>query len=152
MYTLETKQSFDAAHFLHGYKGKCSNIHGHRWKVVARIAANEICQDIQNRDMLMDFGDFKKILKNLTDRVDHTLIIEKGSLKETTLSALREEDFAITELPFRPTAERLAQYFFNKLKEQTVPVVEVLVYETPTNCASYREQHLSDDKLAFIEE
>lgn len=38
MYILETEQSFDSAHFLSGYKGKCSNLHGHRWRVVARIA------------------------------------------------------------------------------------------------------------------
>ena len=41
MYILETEQSFDSAHFLSGYKGKCSNLHGHRWRVVARIAMDE---------------------------------------------------------------------------------------------------------------
>ena len=36
MYVLQTEQSFDAAHFLKDYKGKCSNIHGHRWRVVVQ--------------------------------------------------------------------------------------------------------------------
>ena len=30
MYYLETEEHFDAAHFLKGYAGKCSNLHGHR--------------------------------------------------------------------------------------------------------------------------
>ena len=33
MYQLKTEADFDSAHFLSGYTGKCSNIHGHRWHV-----------------------------------------------------------------------------------------------------------------------
>ena len=67
MYILETEQSFDSAHFLSGYKGKCSNLHGHRWRVVARIAMDELNKEGQTRDMVIDFGDFKDALKKLTD-------------------------------------------------------------------------------------
>ena len=49
MYILETEQSFDSAHFLSGYKGKCSNLHGHRWRVVARIAMDELNKEGQTR-------------------------------------------------------------------------------------------------------
>ena len=43
MYRLETNASFDSAHFLKGYQGKCSNIHGHRWKVEVAVAGgNEV--------------------------------------------------------------------------------------------------------------
>ena len=35
MYQLKTEADFDSAHFLSGYTGKCSNIHGHRWHVEA---------------------------------------------------------------------------------------------------------------------
>ena len=34
MYYLKTESSFDSAHFLKGYNGKCRNLHGHRWRVV----------------------------------------------------------------------------------------------------------------------
>ena len=34
MYILKTESSFDSAHFLSGYEGKCSNLHGHRWRIV----------------------------------------------------------------------------------------------------------------------
>lgn len=93
MYILETEQSFDSAHFLSGYKGKCSNLHGHRWRVVARIAMDELNKEGQTRDMVIDFGDFKDALKKLTDALDHSFIFETGSLKETTVIALKEEGF-----------------------------------------------------------
>ena len=37
MYYLKTEHSFDSAHFLAGYEGKCRNIHGHEWRVVIEI-------------------------------------------------------------------------------------------------------------------
>ena len=63
MYTLKTEHSFDAAHFLYGYEGKCSNIHGHRWRVVAEVSSDELETTGQNRGMYVDFGDLKKDLK-----------------------------------------------------------------------------------------
>ena len=37
MYLIRSECSFDAAHFLKGYSGKCRNLHGHRWRVVAEL-------------------------------------------------------------------------------------------------------------------
>lgn len=34
MKLLKVKRHFDAAHQLNGYRGLCSNLHGHRWEVV----------------------------------------------------------------------------------------------------------------------
>ena len=42
MYYLTVENSFDSAHFLHGYDGKCSNLHGHRWRVVVDVACEEL--------------------------------------------------------------------------------------------------------------
>ena len=38
MYQLTTHASFDSAHFLSGYEGKCRNLHGHRWKLEVDIS------------------------------------------------------------------------------------------------------------------
>ena len=91
MYTLKTEHSFDAAHFLYGYEGKCSNIHGHRWRVVLEVSGEELTDEGQMRGMLIDFGDLKKDLKEEVDYLDHCLIMEKGSLKETTLAEILEK-------------------------------------------------------------
>lgn len=137
MYTLQTNASFDSAHFLKGYQGKCSNIHGHRWTIEVTVASDEVEADGQIRGMIVDFKTLKNDLKDLADEFDHKFIIEEGSLKEKTKEALLEEDFAIVELPFRPTAENLAKYFFDRMEEKEYQVVLVKVYETPNNCAGY---------------
>ena len=137
MYYLKTEQSFDSAHFLHGYHGKCANIHGHRWKIVATIKNEKLLDDPQNKSMVIDFGDLKADLKVITDNFDHALIIEDGSLSKRLYQALIDENFKIINLPFRPTAENLAKYIYDRLaKKYNVNYIEV--YETPNNCASYR--------------
>ena len=137
MYALKTQAHFDSAHFLHGYDGKCKNIHGHRWTVEAEITGETLQKDGFQRDMLIDFGDFKRELKNLADFYDHSLIYEKNSLKEKTLSALKEEDFRLIEIECRPTAENFAKMFFFFLIEKGLNISKVTVYETPENCAVY---------------
>lgn len=137
MYQLTTEASFDSAHFLSGYKGKCANLHGHRWRIIAEIEKEILCETKQLRGMVVDFGDLKRDLKELADSFDHSLIIETGSLKNTTLAALKEENFSIIEVPFRPTAEQFAKYFFNRMSEKGYNVKKMTVYETPNNCAAY---------------
>lgn len=137
MYYLQSEVSFDAAHFLSGYEGKCRNIHGHRWRVVATVQGENLQQEGTQRGMLMDFGDLKADLKALGEQFDHSLILEIGSLKESTLSALREEEFHLEFVPFRSTAENFSRYFYEKLTQKGYSVKEVAVYETPTNCAVY---------------
>lgn len=138
MYSLKTSASFDSAHFLSGYQGKCANIHGHRWVIEVTVSGSDLQQSGEKRGMLVDFSDIKHAVRSLANSLDHALIIENNSLKEKILIALREEGFRIIEFPFRPTAENFAQHFYFRLKE-IFPVAMVTVYETPENCASYRE-------------
>ena len=138
MYVLKTNASFDSAHFLKGYEGKCSNIHGHRWKVSVEIGSEDLEEEGTNRGMIVDFSKLKDDLGTIADNLDHSLIIEKGSLKEKTLQVLKEEDFRIIEVDFRPTAENFAKYFYDQMKALGYTVLETTVYETPNNCASYK--------------
>ena len=140
MYILKTEASFDSAHFLAGYEGKCSNIHGHRWKIILEVKTEELKDDVQHRGMYVDFGELKKDLREIADAMDHALIIEKNTLKETTLEALKSENFQIIALDFRPTAENMARYFYEKIKALGYNMHAVTVYETPTNGATYMEQ------------
>lgn len=137
MYYLQAEQSFDAAHFLKGYQGKCKNIHGHRWRLVAMIQGETLQETGPHTGMLTDFGDLKEALKVLADELDHTLLIEKGSLRQETLAALEAEDFRMVVLPFRTTAENFARYFYDRLTGLGYSVQKVQVFETPTNCACY---------------
>ncbi len=139
MYTLKTDSDFDSAHFLKGYDGKCSNIHGHRWTVEIEVYSEHLEEDGSLGGMIVDFAKLKEDLKKITGELDHSLIIERGSLKEKTLEALFDEDFKIIQLDFRPTAENFAKYFYDNMKTQGYRVKKATVYETPKNCAAFEE-------------
>ena len=139
MYQLTTHASFDSAHFLSGYEGKCRNLHGHRWKLEVTVSSEELAQEGQIRGMIVDFGELKKDVKDLADEFDHCLIIERGTLKEKTMEALEEEEFRSIQVEFRPTAENFARYFYERIKALGYQVSLVKVYETPNNMAGYGE-------------
>ena len=66
MYGLKTESSFDASHFLTDYHGKCENLHGHRWRVVAYLEVEHLQTEGTCKDMVVDFGEFKAELRALT--------------------------------------------------------------------------------------
>ena len=137
MYGLRAESSFDAAHFLSDYDGKCENLHGHRWGVVAYFEVPQLHDAGQQKDMVMDFKDAKAALRGLTEELDHMFLVEEGSLAPETIAALESETFRLVMLPFRTTSENLARYFFDRLAAQGLPVSRVEVSETPNNTAIY---------------
>lgn len=137
MYQLTTEHSFDSAHFLAGYDGKCGNLHGHRWRVLLTVQSETLREDRQQKGMCVDFAELKKDLRTELDALDHVLIIGQGSLRESTMKALQEEKFQVVEMPFRPTAENFARYFYELFTLKGYPVAKVEVYETPNNSAVY---------------
>lgn len=62
--------TFDMAHLLSNYNGKCRNLHGHtyRLQVTVEMEVNDISC------MAVDFGFLKEVLENVvTDRFDHAI-------------------------------------------------------------------------------
>lgn len=140
MYGLKTEASFDSAHFLTDYYGKCENLHGHRWRAVVYLEQDELQEEGTMKDMVVDFGVFKREVRGLAEELDHTFLVEEGSLASETFDCLKREGFSVTVLPFRTTAENLARYFHDRLAELGLPVSQVEMYETPNNCAIYRSR------------
>lgn len=139
MYSLKTEHSFDSAHFLSGYNGKCANIHGHRWRVIIEVMSETVDSEGQTRGMIVDFGTLKENVKKEVDYFDHSLIIEENTLRQKTVEALNEEGFKIINVSFRPTAENFAKFFYDRFKTMGYNVRRATVYETPNNCAEYFE-------------
>ncbi len=141
MYQLSTEYWFDSAHFLTDYHGKCENLHGHQWRVTVYIASDELADGSADagtsRGMVVDFGAFKRMVREECDALDHAFLVEEGSLKPTTIEALESEGFSLTILPFRTTAENLAHYLADRLIGRGLPVTRVDCNETPNNRTSY---------------
>ena len=109
---VSRKTTFEAAHFLPGYDGKCRSCHGHSFTVELVLEG----QVDPETGMVVDFVWMKEILKAVTDKLDHTL------LNDT--------------IP-NPTAENIATWIKDRVKydwiEGSGPVKIdcVRIWETP---------------------
>ncbi|MBU3153951.1 6-carboxytetrahydropterin synthase QueD [Clostridium estertheticum] len=139
MYILKSEHSFDSAHFLSGYEGKCANIHGHRWKVEVEVQSETLTKGGQLEGMVIDFGDLKRDVKSMADSYDHALIVQIGSMRDETLNCINQDGFKVILVDFRTTAENFAKFFFKQMKDKGYNVKRTTVYETPNNSASYEE-------------
>lgn len=119
--------TFDAAHHLHCYEGKCKNLHGHTYKVIFGISGytDEI-------GLVIDFGDIKKIWKD-----DIEVHLDHRYLNDT--------------LPqMNTTAENMVVWIYEKMQEslRSYPndyrVEFVKLYETPTSYAEARREWMND--------
>jgi len=122
MYHITVEQHFDAAHSLRGYKGKCEAIHGHRFRVVAKVTATGL-DDI---GLAYDFTELKRHLGDILKRFDHSYLDDVPPFDK-----------------INPSSENIAQTIYDelkpKLKEAPVSLSSVEVWESPESGVEYRE-------------
>ena len=123
MYELTVRSAFEAAHFIDGYAGKCSRLHGHNWIIEAVVRGEEL----DNLGMLIDFKILKAELNKVLDEFDHRFLNE--------LKVFAEEN---------PTAENLARKIYKKLAAAEIfsgaaKLYAVKVFESPNSCVTYYE-------------
>ena len=121
MYEIAVEGHFDAAHFLRGYRGKCEALHGHRFRVVARVSAARL----DDAGMAYDFTDLKKHLNGILDRFDHTCLNDVPPFDK-----------------INPSSEHLAATIYERLKKKLagtpVSVSSVEVWESPQSWVTYK--------------
>ncbi len=121
MFEVSVQETFAAAHFLRGYKGKCERLHGHNYRVEITVSGEKL----DSIGMLHDFVEIKRELRKLLERVDHY-----------NLNDIPPFDEAVNT-----TAENLAFYFWTEMQKalgDAVNVSQVRVWETDTAVAAYR--------------
>jgi 6-pyruvoyltetrahydropterin/6-carboxytetrahydropterin synthase len=113
MYDIAVEQEFSAAHQLHGYAGKCENLHGHNWRVRLEVTAKQLDQV----GLGIDFTILKSILKNILEEYDHKVLNQLPLFKKDN-----------------PTSENLARIIFiecrKALRKYPVRMKQVMVWES----------------------
>ncbi|MFN3325868.1 MAG: 6-carboxytetrahydropterin synthase QueD [Bryobacteraceae bacterium] len=125
MFEVAVEHTFAAGHALRNYRGKCENVHGHNYKVQIKVEG-ETLDDI---GLLVDFVEVKRILRDVSERLDHVFINDIPPFDD-----------------INPSAENMAKYFYEEIDKglrqgsrgNQVRVSEVKVWETDTSCAAYR--------------
>jgi 6-pyruvoyltetrahydropterin/6-carboxytetrahydropterin synthase len=132
---------WDAAHRLPSHKGKCSAIHGHRYRAEVLVTASSL----DAAGMVVDFGHLKYEIGNWIDEHwDHNILLYEGE-SARLMSAVHElHDQAGRPAPYvmtqPPTAEAIsaelamvAGRVLVALASRPLKVSSVTVWETP-NC------------------
>lgn len=131
MYSVTKKIEFCYGHRLLDYDGICKHPHGHN--AVAEIEVRT--GSLDNRNMVCDFSDIKRVIKGWIDaKIDHQMILREDDPLVAPLQALHEPIFVVKS---NPTVEHIARIIFDYTLSQNFPVVRVTVWETPTSFASY---------------
>ena len=61
---------FDSAHKLPFYEGKCKNLHGHTWKLIASFEGNP-----GKNGLILDFRTIKQIVnEKIIEKIDHVYL------------------------------------------------------------------------------
>lgn len=112
--------TFDSAHHLHKYDGKCKSLHGHTYKLQVIMRGKP---DV--RGLVIDFADIKRIAKErVVDLLDHRYLNEVLPSMNTT-------------------AENMIVWMYEQLHEglvaegwhPRVSLEELVLWETPTSFA-----------------
>src|SRR5690554_6516304 len=113
--------TFDSAHHLHCYEGKCKNLHGHTYKLQVVM-----CGQTDHRGIVIDFADIKRITKEyVIDRLDHQYLNEVLPPMNTTA-----ENMVVW------IYEQIKQALMNEKALSHVKLEEIRLWETPTSYAS----------------
>jgi len=130
--TVSRSVEFDSAHYLPGYSGKCSRVHGHRWKV--EIGVNGPIN--RETGMVIDFHDLEGFLqRNILNLLDHCCLNDLSSDPEGLQPILSP-----------PTAEVITEYIWEQLRgyigklDLDIRREFVKVWESPDSCAEIRRE------------
>ena len=135
--------TFDSAHMLSNYQGKCANLHGHTYKLQVSIEAplqskgNEEC-------MVVDFNNLKNVIDTITNAFDHAIIFSDIGYRSEAENALMDwaDKYGMTYVIIpagKSTSECIATEIKSRISryfaEIPVPDVTVRIWETPTSFA-----------------
>lgn len=131
MYCVTKRLDFCYGHRLVNHGGVCRHLHGHNAMIEIDVAA----ETLDERDMVVDFADIKRVVKAWIDsELDHKMILRHD---DPLVAVLRAQGEPVYTIESNPTAERLAKLVFDKARELGFNVSAVRLWETPGSCASW---------------
>lgn len=138
---LTKRFTFEMAHALPSYSGKCHNIHGHSYKLFVTVEGEpSLAEGSPDDGMVIDFSSIKEIVQqHIVDHFDHALVLPrqsaKGNLSEDELGGFAAK---IIWVDFVPTTENLLIHFAYRIEHafpQGTHLYSLKLYETETSCA-----------------
>ena len=142
MIRLTKEFSFESAHALWGYDGKCREIHGHSYRLFVTIKGEPITDPIDPKlGMVMDFGELKSIVaREITDRMDHSFVMRATPEAEALAEAMGSQFTNVVLVDYQPTCENMLLDFAARLQKalpERVELYSLRLHETATLYAEW---------------
>ena len=142
MIHLTKEFSFESAHALWGYDGKCREIHGHSYRLFVTIKGEPIADEQSPKlGMVMDFGELKAIVaREITDRLDHSFVMRRTEQAEALAAAMGSQFTNVVLVDYQPTCENMLIDFATRLKAALpdgVTLHSLRLHETATSFAEW---------------
>ncbi|SHJ16907.1 6-pyruvoyltetrahydropterin/6-carboxytetrahydropterin synthase [Cruoricaptor ignavus] len=121
--------SFETAHILFNYDGKCKNMHGHSYKLFVTVKGEPI-QDLDHpkNGMVVDFADIKSIVDEHIVKVwDHAVLLNAQSPHKDLGKNLEEQGHRVIYCNFQPTCENML-YAIAAILRRNLPETVQLAY------------------------
>lgn len=132
---LTKKFTFEMAHALDGYNGKCANLHGHSYHLEVTVEGGDGDACPSDSGMVADFHTIKDVVQQtVLDRFDHALVLKTGTPMAATASAWPNT----VTVPFNPTTENLLVHFATLISPALPPATRLhslRLAETDTSVA-----------------
>lgn len=139
--------SFEAGHALHGYDGKCKNLHGHSYHLEVTVIGSPISDPSNVKyGMVIDFGDLKKIVKeDIVDVFDHSMIFNKNTPHVDMANNLIELGHHVLKVDYQPTTEMMIIDFADKIKKRLPNNIKLHSLKLQETATSYAEWYASEN-------
>ncbi|WP_299678326.1 6-carboxytetrahydropterin synthase [uncultured Tenacibaculum sp.] len=144
---ITKKFTFETAHALYGYDGKCKNIHGHSYKLFVTVIGEPI-SDTNNPKygMVIDFGDLKKIVnKEIVDAFDHATLFNKNTPHLELAEYLKELGHHIILVDYQPSSEMMVIDFAKKISGNLPEGIRLHSLKLQETESCYAEWFASDN-------
>lgn len=133
MFTITKEVYFCYGHRLMNHAGKCRHLHGHSVKAAISIAQDQL----NDQGMVCDFSEIKQCVEAyVNDHLDHNFLLHRD---DPILPVLVENNERFLALDEHPTAEVISKMIYQHIKKAGFNVVNVVLWETASACASYQE-------------
>lgn len=121
MYIIAVDSHFASSHQIVGYDGKCSNMHGHTWKIKAEVSTSKV----NEIGICFDFKSLKELINTIVDDLDHQNLNQLEPFKDKN-----------------PTAENISYYLYHAIKNklpENIKMHQITVWESEKYSVIYKE-------------
>ena len=144
-----TKQfSFETGHALHGYDGKCKNIHGHSYQLDVTVIGKPVADESNPKcGMVIDFSDLKKIAKDeIVDVFDHATVFNKNTPHLELAMMLKSKGHNVLLVDYQPTTEMMVIDFAEKIKKRLPNNIKLHALKLQETATSFAEWFANDNE------